>query len=348
MPDEIAADWAEFLPTHLLWHPLAQGDAAPVGALLMARGEPWQEGDLQLAAPLLGTYTQSLLLQDRAPKPLDALARGLRQRRSWLIGAAAILALALVAPVRQSVLAPAEIVPVDPAPIRAPFDGLVDELHVTPNQPVKAGQRLVSLDRTQLDKRRTVTQKALDMAREEYADTAQEAMNDPKAKAKLAILASKVEQQQAELDYDREMLGRAEIVAPADGIAVFDDANEWAGKPVALGERILLVASPSNTQLEIQVPVAEVVSFEPGSEVVFFSNLAPDRPVSGQLAFASYASAVTAEGVLAYSFRSRFDPDVPPQRLGFKGTAKIYGPRRPLALWLFRRPIALVREWLSL
>ena len=32
-----------------------------------------------------------------------------------------------------------------------------------------------------------------------------------------------------------------------------------------------------------------------------------------------------------------------------KGTAKIYGPRRPLVLWLaLRRPIQLVREWLSL
>ena len=55
------------------------------------------------------------------------------------------------------------------------------------------------------------------------------------------------------------------------------------------------IASPTNTQLEIQVPAAEVVTFDLGSEVVFFSNLAPDSPSRGSLAFASYSSAVTAE-----------------------------------------------------
>ena len=34
-------------------------------------------------------------------------------------------------------------------------------------------------------------------------------------------------------------------------------------------------------------------------------------------------------------------------RLGLKGTAKIFGPRRPLALWLLRRPIAFLRQILA-
>jgi hypothetical protein len=150
------------------------------------------------------------------------------------------------------------------------------------------------------------------------------------------------------LAYDREMLDRADVTAPADGIAVFDDSNEWAGKPVALGERIMLVASPTDTELEIQVPASEVVTFEPGSKVAFFSNLAPDRPARGKLVFASYSSSVTAEGVLSYAFRAKLDPGEPALRLGLKGTAKIYGPRRSLILWVLRRPIAAIRKTLSL
>ena len=57
--------------------------------------------------------------------------------------------------------------------------------------------------------------------------------------------------------------------------------------------------------------------------------------------------AATAEGVLAYRFRARLEADEPTLRLGLKGTAKIYGPPRLLALWLFRRPIAMVRQWLA-
>jgi multidrug resistance efflux pump len=264
----------------------------------------------------------------------------------------AVLALIVVVgalPVRESVLAPAEIVPVDPAPIRAPFDGVVGALHVVPNQPVHAGQVLVSLDKDQLQMRYAVAVKALDMAQAQYGVAAQEAMNSPKASSEIEMLASKVQQQKAEADYDKSMLNRADLVAPADGIAVFDDSNQWIGKPVATGERIMLVASPRNTQLEVQVPAADIVTFATGSTVLFFNNVAPDHPAEGKLTFASYSSAMTAEGVLAYAFRARLDPGKADElRLGLKGTAKIYGPRRALALWMLRRPIALVREWLSL
>ena len=353
--DALAREWSEWFPPHAFWCPLPRRADGRVdgllGGLLLGRADPWQDADLQLLAPLAGAYAQSLQLHRQARgTSLRARWHGFARRRPAQIAAVAV-ALAALLPVRESVLAPAEIVPVDPAPVRAPFDGVVDALQVAPNQPVHAGQRLVSLDRTELQTRYAVTQKALDMAREQYADTAQQALSDDKAKSQLAILASKVDQQQAELAYDQDMLKRADMTAPVDGVAVFDDADEWIGKPVALGERIMLIASPQRMQLEIQVPAASVVSFAPGSEVVFFSNLAPDRPAYGKLTFASYASAAGADGVLSYAFRAAFDagqPALQQLRLGLKGTAKIYGPRRMLALWLLRRPLALVREWLSL
>jgi multidrug resistance efflux pump len=348
LPEALAAEWPEWFPPNALWCPLARREGELIGGLLFGRTDPWLDGDRQMIEMLSGAYAQSLILSD-AVKPAGFRSRwATLRRRPVIIGIAAALVLAALAPTRQSVLAPAEIVPVDPAPVRAPFEGVVDALRVAPNEPVHAGQPVVSLDRTQLATRYAVTQKALDMAKEEYADTAQAAMSDEKSKGKLAILASKVDQQQAELAYDKDQLDRAEVTAPADGIAVFDDSNEWAGKPVALGERIMQIASPTNTQLEMQVPAAEVVTFDLGSEVVFFSNLAPDSPSRGSLAFASYSSAVTADGVLSYAFRAKLDPKDAGLRLGLKGTAKIYGPRRPLALWLLRRPIQLVREWLSL
>jgi len=347
LPEALAREWPEWFPPNALWCPLARREGDLVGGLLLGRTDPWLDGDRQLVEMLSGSYAQSLILSDTArPAGLSRWAR--LRRRPVLIGIVVALALVALVPTRQSVLAPAEIVPVDPAPVRAPSEGVVDSLHVTPNEPVHTGQLLVSLDRTQLATRLAVAQKSLDMAKEEYADTAQAAMSDEKSKAKLAILASKVDQQQAEMSYDKDQLDRAEILAPADGIAVFDDSNEWAGKPVALGERIMLIASPTDTQLEIQVPAADVVTFAMGSEVVFFSNLAPDSPSRGLLTFASYSSAATADGVLSYAFRAKLDAKEAPLRLGLKGTAKIYGPRRPLALWLLRRPIQLVREWLSL
>jgi hypothetical protein len=348
LSEDLAREWLEWLPPHVLWCPLGWRGGR-LGGMLLARAEPWLEGDVQLVEGLAEAYGQSMALAALGYRLRRRVASRLPRRRLLALGAVILIVAVALLPVRESVLAPAEIVPVDPAPVRAPFDGVVDALHVTPNQPVHAGQALVSLDPTQLRTRYAVAEKALDMAQAEYTSAAQQAMSDAKANSQLATLLSKVEQQRAEMTYDKAMLDRAALTAPADGIAVFDDNDEWIGKPVELGERIMLVASPRNTELEVQVPAASVVTFDPGSKIVFFSNIAPDHPVAGRLAFASYSSAMTAEGVLAYAFRAKLQPAAGEDlRLGLKGTAKIYGPRRMLALWLLRRPIAVVREWLSL
>ncbi|PTB21006.1 HlyD family secretion protein [Trinickia symbiotica] len=345
LPEALAREWPEWFPANALLCALDWRDSEPAGYLLLGRADAWTDSDRQLLGALAGTYAQSLLLHRRVRKP-SVLRQLAARKRPLAIAAAVLLALA-VFPVRESVLAPAEVVPVDTAPVRAPFDGVVGALRVNPNEAVRAGQPLVSFDRTQLQTRYEVTKKALDMAREEYADTSQQAMSDDKAKARLAMLSSKVEQEQAELVYDEDMLRRAEITAPVDGVAVFDDSSEWIGKPVVLGERIMVVASPTRTQLQIEVPAASVVSFQPGAEVVFFSNLSPDKPAYGKLTFASYSSTVAADGVMSYAFRASLDPGHA-LRLGLKGTAKIYGPRRALALWLLRRPLTVLREWLSI
>jgi hypothetical protein len=347
LPDSLASEWAEWFPEQALLCPLGWRETAPIGYLLLGRADAWADSDRQLLDALAGTYAQSLLLHGRARKPSIVQQLAVR-KRPLAIAAVVLLAIAIV-PVRESVLAPAEVVPVDPAPVRAPFDGVVGALRVEPNQAVHAGQPLVSFDRTQLQTRYEVAKKALDMAREEYADTSQQAMSDDRAKARLAMLASKVEQDQAEVAYDEDMLGRAEITTPVDGVAIFDDSSEWIGRPVVLGERIMVVASPKRTQLQIEVPVSSVVSFKPGAEVVFFSNLQPDEPAYGKLTFASYSSTVAADGVMSYAFRAALDhPQGSALRLGLKGTAKIYGPRRALVLWLLRRPLAVLREWLSI
>jgi hypothetical protein len=344
LPEPLASEWPEWFPAQALLCPLNWRDVSP-GYLLLGRADAWTDSDRQLLDALTGTFAQSMLLHRQARKP-SVVQQLAGRKRALTITAVVLLAIALF-PVRESVLAPAEVVPVDPAPVRAPFDGVVGALRVEPNQAVRAGQPLVSFDETQLQTRYEVAKKTLDMAREEYADTSQQAMSDDRAKARLAMLASKVDQDQAELAYDDDMLRRAQIASPVDGIAIFDDSSEWIGKPVVLGERIMVVASPKRTQLQIEVPATSVVSFEPGAEVVFFSNLEPDRPAYGKLTFASYSSTATADGVMSYAFRASLD-HASALRLGLKGTAKIYGPRRSLVLWLLRRPLTVMREWLSI
>jgi len=52
---------------------------------------------------------------------------------------------------------------------------------------------------------------------------------------------------------------------------------------------------------------------------------------------------------MAYRLRARFvdDDGATPPRVGLKGTAKLYGETVPLAVYLFRRPLAAIRQHLG-
>lgn len=340
-----ASEWSQWFPPSAYWLPLRDQRGDLRGGLLLGRQDPWYEAEEQLLGAIGGTYALCLTLADQKPRRMPRLTH--RRRLLWIAGAVAAIVAGMI-PVRASMLAPAEIVAADPFAVRAPFDGVVDAIHVTPNAPVHKGDVMVSLDITERQAKADVAQKALEIARAEYTEATQQAMNDPRQKGRLAILQSKMAQAQVEYDYDRTMLQRASVVAPMDGVAVFDDPHQWIGRPVTTGERIMILAPPRSAELDIAVPIGDVVTFNKGADVTFFPNVTPDAPWRGHLLYASYASSPSPDGVLSYQFRARLDDPQGGLRLGLKGTAKVFGPRQPFALWALRRPIALVRAWLSL
>ncbi|HEX8957446.1 MAG TPA: secretion protein HylD, partial [Burkholderiaceae bacterium] len=149
LPELLARDWASWLPEHALLLPL-QGPGGHCHAnLLLAREAPWDQHDMLLGAELANAYGHALARFVAAENWRNQFkAWFLPAKNRWKI-ALAVLAACLF-PVRLSVLAPAEVVPLEPFPIRAPQDGVVDQFHVRPSQPVKAGDPLFDLDTTVL------------------------------------------------------------------------------------------------------------------------------------------------------------------------------------------------------
>jgi multidrug resistance efflux pump len=334
------ADWREFLAPHALWCPLVE--RRPVAGLLLARQDPWTEGERQLLAALCGAYAQSWeLARARRARPRITPWRRLRRLAIVIVGVVALTLSFL--PVSSTAVAPAEVTAANPVFVRAPFAGVVDSISVAPNAEVHAGEVLVRLDRHQLDAQQHVAAKSVEVAQAQLRQAAQEAIADPRAREQLAPLRGKLEEAQADLEYRRTLLERADIPAPADGVAVFNDPGEWIGRPVETGERIMLVAPPTSARIEIELPVADAVTLSEGARVIFFDNINPDHPTEGRLVFASYATSLSRSGVLAYTGRADLAPGTA-LRLGLKGSAKIFGPRRPLVLWLLRRPLAWLRE----
>ncbi len=344
LPAAEQAMWAEHLPRQALWLPLRRPDGSVPAVLLLARDDPWHDGEKQLLDTLADAYAHAWVALAGKPRRGIALTRS---RKVWAgVAVAALLLLAL--PVRQSVLAPAELVARDPAILRAPVQGVVAEMLVKPNEAVEAGRPLARLDPRELESRLEVARQSLGVAEAELRQAQQTAMFDEKAKAALAVLQGRREQQAAEVAYVEELLRRITLVAPRAGVAIFDDAGEWVGRPVALGERILMLAEPRDAELEIHLPVSDAIALPPGADVRLFLNTDPASPLDARLVRAGYRAGQTPEGVMAYRLRATLTGDDPRVRIGLKGTAKLYGERTSLFMYLMRRPLAALRLRLGL
>ena len=83
-----------------------------------------------------------------------------------MIGAA-VLAVLFLLPVRQSVLAPAEVVPLEGQVVAAPLDGVIARFVVQPNQPVRSGDVLLRFEDTSLRAQADVAERSLQVAEAE-------------------------------------------------------------------------------------------------------------------------------------------------------------------------------------
>lgn len=346
LPELLARDWAAWLPEHALLLPLQGPGGHCLGNLLLAREAAWDAHEMLLGAELAQAYGYALARFSPAESWQHKLhAWALPARSRWKIAAAVLLV--CLFPVRLSVLAPAEVVPLDPFPIRAPLDGVVDNFHVRPSQQVKAGDPLFDLDTTVLRSRLGVARKAYDVAGEEYRQAAQMALSDEKSKLDMTLKKGNLDEKAVELDYSKELLDRVQIKAPRDGVAVFADVNDWQGKALSVGERVMTLADPSKLELAVSLPVAEAFDLQAGASVTLYPNGSLFASYDATLASAAYRAEPTPDGVLAYRLKARFDSGENLPRLGLMGTAKIRGGWAPMIYYVLRRPLAAARQWLG-
>ncbi|TAN58014.1 MAG: HlyD family efflux transporter periplasmic adaptor subunit [Rhodospirillales bacterium] len=338
-------EWAEWLPPKPLFLPLADVDDQRLGTLLLARDKDWDQGVSTILQRLTDAYAFAWTAKHR-PARLSQWRSRLTAMPRWKAMVAVTIFMVLIFPVRLSVLAPAEIVPLDPAVIRAPLDGVIETVHVRPNQAVAAGDVLFQLDATTIVGKMDVAAKALDTAKAEQDQATQQAFFDPKAKAGWAVIKAKVEEKQAELAQLNDLLVRSQVRSPRDGVAVMDDPSEWIGRPVNVGEKVLAVAAPAQVEVEAWLAPADLIDLEPGAPVTLFLNTDPLSPVSSVLSYVAFEATLQPDGLLAHRARAKIADDTRP-RIGFKGTARLDGHRVPLVYWLFRRPLAVIRQHLG-
>jgi hypothetical protein len=346
-PAEFCAGWEEWLPEHLLAASLQDPAGVKLGLVLYARDTPWLEPDLQVLDRLHLAYGYCLSSLSRAPRRFkQSLISAFNARRFKSI--AAVILLAMFIPVRLSALAPAEVVALSAMAVSSPQEGVISAFFVQPNAVVKAGDKLFALDDSALSSRREVARRSLWVARADLLVAQQRAFDDLKSKGELAAVSGRVDEKQAELSLVENTLERVVIKAERDGVAVFGDPNDWLGKPVQTGERVMQLANPHDAGVLVWLPVADALNLEPGAPIRLFLHTKPLDPLPAQLLQTSYQAVLSPEGVSAYRLRGKFDAGADSARIGLRGTARVSGDWAILAYYLFRRPIAALREWTGL
>ena len=359
LPEADAAEWGEWLPEFALWLPIAgatndDGESGK-GGLLLAAERRWSDEATALLAEWVDTWAHAW----RASTRPALWRRARRMTRDWLrlqddkpwwkqrrVRIAALVAVVLLFPVRLSVLAPGELVAANPATIRAPLDGVLGQFHVRPNEAVKAGQALFSFDEAAIAARLDVAKQALASAQVEYRQFAQQAVSDVKSKAQLASLLGRIEEKRSEADYLRDQLERSRVVAPQDGVALFDDPTEWIGKPVQTGERIMRIAAPGDVEVEAWLAIGDAIALPDEAPVSLYLAASPLTSLAARVRYVAHDATLRPEGSYAYRLRARLD-EGSNRRVGLKGTAKVYGARVPLIYWMLRRPLATIRQALG-
>ncbi|MGB2221055.1 efflux RND transporter periplasmic adaptor subunit [Neptunomonas sp.] len=345
-------EWAEWLPPYLITIDIPALKNFDGGRLLLAREQPFSKAEMGLVSEWVDAWSDQYAIH--TPKRLSSrlgVTRTFKQSLKWPIRLCLFAGLTIIAllPVRLTVLAPAELVPLEPAIIRAPMDGIIDRILVEPNQRINVGTPLFAFDTVSLASRLEVAERSLNTAQTEYRQSAQRALYDPDSKSKLSVMQSQIEEQRVEVNYLRTLNTRSGVVSPRAGLVILDDPSAFVGRPVMTGERIMVVADENKTQIEAWLSPSDMIQFPKQTKVTFYLAADPINPISATVSYIAHQPELRPEGNYAYRLRAQLtDTHNERPRVGLKGTAKLFGDEVSIAYWIFRRPWAALRGWIGI
>lgn len=343
-------EWQEWLPSQVVVVNIPAMGRFEGGQLLLARDTSFSRPELALLQEWCeiwrGEYRHFVkpsLRERLLPRPSQsAFVR-------WSIRSVLILSMIAISqiPVNLSVLAPSDLVPKDPSVVRSPMDGIIERVLVEPNQRVEQGDPLFEFDRVSLENQLEMARRALITRETEYRQRAQRALFDLESKSQLSVVQSQIDESRLEVQYLEALNARATVRAIRAGIVLLNDPSEWSGRPVATGERLLVITSERDVELEAWLAPEDIVSLPEQAKVTLFLASDPTQPIAAELRYLAHQPEARPDGNFAYRARAVIKDSSEKVRVGLKGTARIDAASVPLIYWIGRRPWASLRGWLG-
>jgi multidrug resistance efflux pump len=341
-PESCREGWREYVQGFVFWCPLKHPDETVLGGWWFEREFPWQDNDVAIVHRLAGSYAYAWKALSKRKRSWSVT---MKKPSAWLIAAAVVAALCL--PIRVSTVAPVKVMAKDPIVVSAPMDGVIADLVVPPNTMVLQDRLLFRYEDTNVRNQFHVAEQQLAVARAEHFQAIQAGFSDPQRKADAPLKEAEASLKETELLYAKDMLEQIEVRAPQTGLLLYTDKADWVGKPVSVGERIMEIADPEHIELRIDLPVGDALLLKEGAEVMAFFDALPLESFAAAVNRASYHAEVLPGDVLAYRVTAELAATDPRIRIGWQGSAKVYGERGPLAFLLFRRPFTALRQLLG-
>ncbi len=341
-PESCREGWREYIRGYVFWCPLKHPDETVLGFWWFERDFPWQENDVAIVHRLAGSYAYAWKALSKRTRSWSVT---LKKPSAWLIAAAIVTVLCIPVPI--STMAPVKVIAKEPVVVSAPMDGVIADVLVPPNTLVDQGRPLFRFEDTNIRNQFQVAERQLAVAQAEQTQAVQAGFLDGQRKADVPLKEAEVQLKATELAYARDMLEQIEVHAPKAGLVLYSDKADWVGKPVVVGERIMEIADPRQVELRIDLPVSDALLLREGAEAVAFFDALSLESFPATVSRTSYHAEVLPGDVLAYRVTAELTAPDSRVRIGWQGSAKVYGESRPLAFLLFRRPLTALRQLLG-
>ena len=336
----------ENIPSNGLMINLQSSIGGLQGKLFILSSEKFILSDKELLTHVAGTIGHALFSFKKGPNLLEKIKSIFSGKLKWFF--IIIFILIMLIPIKMSALAPVEVSANNPSVITSPINGVIKNIIVDTNDPVVVGDQLVKFDDTDIKNQYEVAKQTLAVAEAELLQNRQSSFANADDKAKIMSLATTVGLKKKELEYARDRLNYIIIKADSSGVAVIEDKNEWQGKPVVIGEKIMIIAETSDIHFSIYLPVKDSLVIAPNSKVRVFLDIDPLNSIEAKIDRTAYKPEITPEGVLAYKVvASLVETSESTPRIGLRGTARIYGDEVTVFYYLFRTPINILRQWIG-
>lgn len=294
-PEEARPQFAPFLETHgydgLYALPL-HDDQGNLGAmaLLSGDGDFLNSANKETLAILANQATVAIRnAQLYQQVPLAALLQPLAHRKEKLLAAvpqgrwrhyaeraALAAAILILIPWPLRVGTDATVVPAQRRIVSSIAGGIIERVLVHEGDHVQAGGLLAQLDAGDDQVKLARAQTALAEAQRAQADS--EFRNDPSAAANAKIQA---EMHAAEVSYEEQRLGGAQLRAPIEGVIVTPKIEQRVGTMLLPGEAFCEIVDQRHMAVEMSIPETDLPLLRPGNRVALKLNAYPSVTFAG-------------------------------------------------------------------